>query len=239
MDVKISDDKLDNFGLGRLISEERKAEVHYQPYEVSQHRLGIVAPRNCLKCDEHLVLKTSFGDVPFIVEEVNEKDHPFGLVRYRLHCPVKKVSVEDVFRKSGCEQYFTGSSSGGSIQRTRFKIDPSIVVKAKTFGTRIAHDFHTINISKSGFLLASGHNVKVPFIQNTLLELALEVDGFWIKEPVNCLGKVVRCLELRDARNESIKHYGIRITEMSGKDEQVWEKTLSRIEENPLPSSTT
>ena len=236
MEVKIASEGLDNFGLGGLRVKGSNEEISYQPYEYSRYRIGVIAKKGQALGDV-LVLQTSQGEFAFAIEEINNKDVCFGLVRYKLKSLDLAENIEDLLKRIGCDKYINSSTTSGRIQNARFEIKPSITVSAKTFGTRVSHDCVTVNVSRSGVLLTAGGPARIPFIQNTLLELTLKKDDNWLTEPVHCIAKVVRCREALGRNREVVRQFGIKIIEMNPHDEKVWESALHSIEDDILRSS--
>ena len=231
MEVKIASEGLDNFGLGTLKAAASGEEISYQPYEFSRYRLGIIAKKG-MAAGDHLALSNAQGDFSFAVEEINNRDVCFGLVRYKLKCLDPNENIEGLLKKTGSDRYLNNGTSASRIQNARFEIKPSITVSAKTFGTRVSHDCVTVNVSRSGVLLAAGGPVRIPFIKNTLLELTMERDGNWLSEPVHCIAKVVRTREAIGNNKEVVRQFGVKIIEMNPRDEKVWESALLSIEDD-------
>ena len=231
MEVKIASEGLDNFGLGTLKVVTSGEEISYQPYEFSRYRLGVIAKKGLAEGDE-LLLITPHGEFSFEIEEINNKDVCFGLVRYKLKTLDLSENIEMLLKKMGSDKHLNTSTTSNRIQNARFEIKPSLTVSAKTFGTRISHNCITVNVSRSGVLLTARGATHIPFIQNTLLELTLKNDGQWLSEPVHCIGKVVRCREVMGHNKELVRQFGVRIIEMTPHDERVWESALVSIEDD-------
>jgi c-di-GMP-binding flagellar brake protein YcgR len=93
----------------------------------------------------------------------------------------------------------------------RFSTEVPTPVEARTFGSEEPYRMKTINVSKTGLLLASPPGFRVPFNESTLLELTL----FLEEQPIRCLGKVLRC---EVDFEKKIKRYGINICDIHAED---------------------
>ena len=110
------------------------------------------------------------------------------------------------------------------------RVPMDLEVESRTIGTSAAYRFSTIDISRSGLLLAWERESRMPFIVNTLLELTIDPKGNHLQKPVSCLGKVVR----RESEGESGKgnqaRIGIQIVQIDNTDLQQWEGCLVELE---------
>ncbi len=110
------------------------------------------------------------------------------------------------------------------------RVPMDLQVESRTIGTSAAYRFSTIDISRSGLLLAWERETRMPFIVNTLLELTIDPSATHLQKPVSCLGKVVR----REAESEDGKgnqaRIGIQIVQIDNADLQSWEGCLVELE---------
>lgn len=110
------------------------------------------------------------------------------------------------------------------------RVPMDLEVESRTIGTSAAYCFSTIDISRSGLLLAWERETRMPFIVNTLLELTIDPKSAHLQKPVSCLGKVVR----RESESENGKgnqaRIGIQIVQIDNGDLQQWEGCLVELE---------
>lgn len=122
--------------------------------------------------------------------------------------------------------------SDGRVRAKRIASDNGLVVESRTIGTEMVYNLETDNLSRTGFLLNTGAYRKVPFQVNTILEMKVDTRGKVFREPVSCLGKIVR-LEAEDAPDEDgrrMRRYGIAIVQMEGSNMEAWDKVVALME---------
>ena len=95
---------------------------------------------------------------------------------------------------------------------------------ARTFGSKDAFDLSSADVSLTGLNLRQEH--KTPFRANTLLEITIHPDGLWLKSPIACTAKVVRC----DGQGDPDRSFGVQITELSATDQTAWRKAIAEID---------
>lgn len=118
----------------------------------------------------------------------------------------------------------------GNMRVRAPRVPMDLEVESRTIGTSAAYRFSTIDISRSGLLLAWERESKMPFIINTLLELTIDPKGACLEKPVNCLGKVVRReAEHADGRGNQAR-IGIQIVQIDNTDLRQWEGCLTELE---------
>lgn len=115
----------------------------------------------------------------------------------------------------------------------------NVYINASTFGTNKKYKLVTINLSHTGFLVASFEYV--PFAMNTLLELEIDPNGDILSHPINCIGKVVRMVKgesagLKEyiesfAEHEELKSiFGVQISEISQDDRVEWKNAVTELQ---------
>ncbi len=126
------------------------------------------------------------------------------------------------------------------VRATRYDVAGALKVTSKTIGTAITYKLELNNVSRTGLLLHWDHQRHVPFIENTIIEMTIDPNSFWLKEPLSCLGKVVRRI---DQRNNRI-YFGVHIVQIDNNDLLAWENCIGEISkkanvvEDDLPAAT-
>lgn len=225
--AKLLEPLFDDYGLGTMYRAGDHRVLEYQPYEVSKLSLGIIGQQGLTE-GSRVVLDTQLGRIELEVEGAIAAPEPNGVTRYRLTTHDPRVDMERVFTQSGCHRKL--AMSDRKIQCARFEVQPSITVRARTFGARDHYALHGVNISKSGLLMLADARDRVPFIVNTLLEVQLEGSN-WLREPVSCLAKVVRN-EMRTEDGKRQQEFGIKFIEFSDHGMEVWKDAIANIEFN-------
>ena len=146
---------------------------------------------------------------------------------------VRNGNVEQIFVYSGCHKKLEALTTN-KIQATRYLTNPTIGVLAKTFGSKSEFNLKTVDISKTGMLLESKKEDLVPFIRHTLLEIKMLEKGAWLEQPINCLGKVVRCYKDQRDVARSLKFFGVEIVELEPRAQPVWQETLLTLSDRSL-----
>jgi len=105
----------------------------------------------------------------------------------------------------------------------------SLMVATKTIGTNLTFKLTTENVSRSGMLLSWENKVRIPFIENTLIEMMIDPDAKVLDEPVACLGKIIRKLD-GHADNGALRlSFGVQIVQMDNTDLEQWEACLAAL----------
>jgi hypothetical protein len=223
---KVLEFALDDYGLGQMVDSEQNHIISYQPFEVARHSLGIVASEH-LNVGSKLTLISAIGPIELVVRKESPCELS-GLRRYRAVPVDLDHDIERLFVRSGCYKRLALAQS--RIQSARYEVKPAIELQAKTFGTPDYYKFETINISKSGTLVKN-INYRAPFINNTILEIVLDVgfDGL-VPKKVHCLGKVVRTLRDNKLLEPSTQEYGIKLFDFSESDFNLWKDALHEVE---------
>ena len=126
------------------------------------------------------------------------------------------------------------------VRATRYQMDMTLQVASKTLGTHVAYPLDLDNVSHSGMLLTWANHRYVPFIENTIIEMTVDPDRRWLKEPLICLGKVVRRLD----HDTKLTYFGVHIVQMEGDDSTKWESCIVELSKKAtvvyenLPNST-
>lgn len=202
-------------GFGMMLVEGTEQSVNYALYEVSNQNIGIISSddleigtRVSIEYRDHL-------RIPMIVhQKISSQNLPDGYKRFRLISLDSSVNFEALLPEANHRKFSISTRHHFHVRFVRFATDIPTLVDAKTFGAQQAYTLKTLNISKSGFLLASPPGFGVPFNEATLLELTIRLEQGQI---VRCLGKVIRCeydFELK------LKRYGINLSDFhdNGRD---------------------
>ena len=108
------------------------------------------------------------------------------------------------------------------------RITGQFTVHSKTIGSLSYFKLNTENISKSGLLLNWTQQSSLPFIEKTLLDLQIDPERQYFKEPILCLGKVVRREVKKDGHAGAVE-LGIQIVQIDEKHKHAWENHLEKI----------
>lgn len=208
------------FGLMSVAGWEKP--VDYALYEVSHHNIGIISS-DPLEVGTRVTVEYRDGQpIPLVVHQiVPKKNLPPGYKRYRLITTDPEVNFERILPESSHRKVSFTTRHHYHVRFARFNTEIPTRVEARTFGSEEPYHMKTINVSKTGFLLASPPGFRVPFHESTLLELTLFLED----QPIRCLGKVIRC---EVDFEKKIKRYGINICDIHAEDR---EKYFSFIED--------
>jgi len=114
------------------------------------------------------------------------------------------------------------------VRAPRVEID--LMVESKTLGTQAAYRMSTLDVSKSGLLLSWERKGRMPFIENTILEMTIDPSSDSLNMPVLCLGKVIRRVDKEADELDDSAYIGVQIVQMEGQDINVWEQCLDELE---------
>lgn len=119
-----------------------------------------------------------------------------------------------------------GTSESKDFRAAAQRIKPSrpMCVRSKTIGTTLVYKFDTENISKTGLLLNYPTEMKVPYRENTILELTIDTESNNLPTPIQCIGKVVR-RSLANQRDD-VFQIGISIVQIDAESQSVWENQV-------------
>lgn len=199
-----------SLGLGLMLVKGWDKPVEYALYEICHHNIGIITRDHLEVGTTVLIERTNTQIIPMVVHQlVPKKDLPPGYRRFRLISIDPEVDFESMLPEMGQRNYTVARKEHYHVRYARFSTEIPTRVDAKTFGSSELYTLKTINISKSGFLLASPPGFRVPFNESTLLELTVHVEG---DEPIRFLGKVMRC---EFDFEKKMKRYGINICEIT------------------------
>lgn len=202
-------------GFGMMLVEGSEQSVNYALYEVSNQNIGIISSDNLELGTRVTIEYRDHMRIPMVVhQEIPAWNLPEGFKRFRLISLDTSVNFEALLPESNHRKFSLSSRHHFHVRFVRFATDIPTLVDAKTFGAQQAYTLKTINISKSGFLLASPPGFGVPFNEATLLELTIHLDQGYL---VRCLGKVIRC---EYDFEHKLKRYGIVLTDFqdNGRD---------------------
>ena len=125
--------------------------------------------------------------------------------------------------------YFLNVNSDASARTVAPRVSSDeLIVDSNTIGADLHFTLRSKNLSKSGLLLSWEGNVKVPFVENTLLEMRVDVEGAYLNAPLECLGKVVRRV---DEPGSPAASFGVKIVQIDGEDLGRWEGAIKELEE--------
>ena len=119
----------------------------------------------------------------------------------------------------------------GDQLRLSERVDERLSLKIKTFGSPEIYQFHTLNVSHSGVLVAC-YDV-VPFNKNTILEVTIDPDASTLKKSMYTLGRIVRIVK---GYSEGFRKYksnlgedmdiksvmGVTIFDLTDQDQKMW-----------------
>lgn len=218
------------FGFGSLHIGGQDDPYAFQPFEVSQHTIGLVLERAFFAeaLGQPLVLKTPVGQFPLIIESVQPiSDEPDSLCRGRFRSALSETNFE-IELGPVIDGY---KAKGNSLQAARFEFaDPTLAV-AKTFGTSINYPFQIENISKSGILLSAEMVNAAPFRVNSLIELQFLSQNRLIPRSFDCLAKVVRIEAAGRPRAFNLPNgYGAQFIDLHGNLESEIHGLISTLE---------
>ncbi len=113
----------------------------------------------------------------------------------------------------------------------RFEVTDAVQVQSRTIGTDVSYSLSTKNVSRSGLLLTWEQNSRVPFIENTIIEMTIDPNCQLLHEPVHCLGKVVRRVQrpMMGGNAANTAEFGVRIVQIDNRDLDVWESCIDEL----------
>jgi hypothetical protein len=105
-------------------------------------------------------------------------------------------------------------------------MDEELLVTSRTIGTAVHYNMKTSDISRSGMLLSWRHDInKVPFRENTLIEMTIDPNSKLFNSPVSCIGKVVRRIKDEKLKKADVQ-LGIQIVQIENEDLSEWEHCI-------------
>ncbi|MFY7929666.1 MAG: PilZ domain-containing protein [Oligoflexus sp.] len=210
-------------GFGLMVADGREKSIDYTLFEVSHHSIGMISS-DTLEVGQRVTIEhRESTNFPLLVYQIVPKRNlPEGFKRYRLICLDPGINFEKMLPESNHRKTALSTRQHYHIRFARFPTDIPLAVDARTFGAAQSYLMKTINISKSGFLLATPQGFGVPFHETTLLELKLALEE---GQKVQCLGKVIR---YEVDFEKKIKRYGVNVCEITPED---WERYTSFVED--------
>ncbi len=180
-----------SLSIGLMMMQGWDKPIDYALYEICHHNIGIITSVE-MKVGNGVVIEKTDGQlIPLVVHaEVPKENLPEGYHRFRLISVDPDTDFETLIPELSQRSFMLNSKQLYHVRFARFKTEIPTRVDAKTFGSPEVYSLKTINVSKSGFLLASPPGFRVPFNESTLLELTVHVED---EEPISFLGKVIRC----------------------------------------------
>lgn len=127
------------------------------------------------------------------------------------------------------------ASPADRVRATRFS--KRLFVASKTIGTEVTFNLSTQNVSRSGLKLGWEQMRPIPFIENTIIEMTIDPMREFLKEPLQCLGKVVRREGVQSKQSGSNLSFGISIIQIDATDLDLWESCLAAIAALPAADS--
>lgn len=199
-----------SLSIGLMLIQGWEKPVEYALYEICHHNIGVITSVTLQVGTPVLIERNENHIIPLIVHQAVPKENlPDGYNRYRLISVDPETDFETLIPELSQRTFAINNKKLYHVRFARFKTEIPTRVDARTFGSPEAYTLKTINISKSGFLLASPPGFRVPFNEATLLELTVHVDD---EEPICFLGKVIRC---EFDFEKKMKRYGINICEIT------------------------
>ncbi len=212
-------------GFGIMLAEGWETSINYALYEVSNHNIGIISNEPLEVGTQISIQYKENSIIPMVVHQLVPRDNlPPGYRRFRLISLDPHINFEKLLPETSHRKFSLSTRHHFHVRFVRFSTEIPTIIDAKTFGSHRTYSMKTLNISKSGFLLATPPGFTVPFHDTTLLELNIVLDE---QTSIQCLGKVVRC----EADFErKFKRYGINICEMKPEDREAYHSYIDDLE---------
>ncbi len=199
-----------SLSIGLMLIQGWEKPVEYALYEICHHNIGIITAVALEVGTPVLIERNEHHIIPLIVHQSVPKGNlPVGYNRYRLISVDPDTDFETLIPELAQRSFAINTNQLYNVRFARFSTEIPTRVDASTFGSQEVYSLKTINISKSGFLLASPPGFRVPFNEATLLELTVHVED---EEPILFLGKVIRC---EFDFEKKMKRYGVNICEIT------------------------
>lgn len=214
-----------SLSIGLMLIHGWEKPIDYALYELCHHNIGVITAVE-LKVGTAVLIERSVDHIiPLVVHAEVPKDNlPDGYHRYRLISVDPETDFEVLIPELTQRSFQLSNKQLYHVRFARFKTEIPTRVDARTFGSQEAYGLKTINVSKSGFLLASPPGFRVPFNESTLLELTVFVED---EEPINFLGKVIRC---EFDFEKKMKRFGINITEITDENRNRYDSFIEDVE---------
>lgn len=114
---------------------------------------------------------------------------------------------------------------GHNKRPKRISVNTPHYLHSKTIGTSISYPMQILDVSENGMKLRCSTEQKLPFMQNTLIEVSLPIKlGEGLPEQViQYLAKVVRLTDDDQAEQE----YGIKLIFLEPDSHQIWKEAVT------------
>ncbi len=214
-----------SLSIGLMMMQGWDKPIDYALYEICHHNIGIITSVE-LKIGNGVVIERTDGQHIHVVvhAEVPKENLPDGYQRYRLISVDPDTDFETLIPELSQRSFLLNSKQLYHVRFARFKTEIPTRVDARTFGSPEVYSLKTINVSKSGFLLASPPGFRVPFNESTLLELTVHVED---EEPISFLGKVIRC---EFDFEKKMKRFGINICDITNEARERYDNFIEDVE---------
>jgi hypothetical protein len=214
-----------SLSIGLMLIQGREKPVDYALYEICHHNIGIITAVELKVGTQILIDRTHGHIIPTVVHaEVPRDNLPEGYNRYRLISVDPDIDFETFIPELSQRSFAVSQNQLYHVRFARFKTEIPTRVDARTFGSPEIYGLKTINVSKSGFLLASPPGFRVPFNESTLLELTVHLDD---EDPISFLGKVIRC---EFDFEKKMKRFGINICEITPQARERYDSYIEDVE---------
>lgn len=110
-----------------------------------------------------------------------------------------------------------------SIRAIRYETD-RLQVYTRTFGSNLVYPLVSENVSRSGIKLVWKRHEKLPFRENTLIEMVIDPDQEMLQRAIPGIGRVVRLSQNENKEPE----IGIFIVHLPITDQFYWEHNLEK-----------
>lgn len=214
-----------SLSIGLMLIQGWEKPLDYALYEICHHNIGIITSVDLTVGTAVMIERSETHIIPLIVHALVPKDNlPEGYHRYRLISVDPETDFEVLIPELAQRTFAINSKQLYHVRFARFKTEIPTRIDARTFGSPEIYTLKTINVSKSGFLLASPPGFRVPFNESTLLELTVHVDD---GEPISFLGKVIRC---EFDFEKKMKRFGINICEITSDSRERYHNFIEDVE---------
>lgn len=214
-----------SLSIGLMLIHGWEKPVDYALYEICHHNIGVITAVELKIGTSVLIERSEDQIIPLVVHaEVPKENLPEGYHRYRLISVDPETDFETLIPELSQRSFQLTNKQLYHVRFARFKTEIPTRVDARTFGSPEIYGLKTINVSKSGFLLASPPGFRVPFNESTLLELTVYVED---EEPICFLGKVIRC---EFDFEKKMKRFGVSICEITNEARDRYDNFIEDVE---------
>ncbi|MBC7660476.1 MAG: PilZ domain-containing protein [Chitinophagaceae bacterium] len=214
-----------SLSLGLMIIQGWEKPIEYALYEICHHNIGVITSVVLEIGTPVFIERSGKHIIPMIVHQaVPTENLPGGYNRYRLISVDPETDFEVLIPELAQRTFHINDKQLYHVRFARFKTEIPTRVDARTFGSPELYSLKTLNVSKSGFLLASPPGFRVPFNEATLLELTIHVDD---EEPISFLGRVIRC---EFDFEKKMKRYGINICDITAEARERYDSFIEDTE---------